>query len=137
MAGLIVHGGLRAGERVSITGAGGGVGHLALQLARARGATLVAEGEPCDLLFDTPGRAAGEATRIVTIAEEAPGADYFIVEPNGEQLAEPPASISDRRSIRSSHSKSSPPRSSGWPHAESTGRWCSMLQADKWPSRSL
>ena len=86
--GLIVHGGLRAGERVSITGAGGGVGHLALQLARARGATLVAEGEPCDLLFDTAGRAAGEATRIVTIAEEAPGADYFIVEPDGEQLAE-------------------------------------------------
>jgi NADPH:quinone reductase-like Zn-dependent oxidoreductase len=24
----------------------------------------------------------------VTIAEEAPGADYFVVEPNGEQLAE-------------------------------------------------
>ena len=88
MAGLIVHGGLRAGERVSITGAGGGVGHLARQLARARGATLVAEGEPCDLLFDTAGRAAGEATRIVTIAEEAPDADYFIVEPDGEQLAE-------------------------------------------------
>jgi NADPH:quinone reductase-like Zn-dependent oxidoreductase len=85
---LIIHGGLRAGERVCITGAGGNVGQLAAQLARARGATLVAEGEPCDLLFDTSGRAAGQATRIVTIAEETPGADYFIVEPNGEQLAE-------------------------------------------------
>jgi NADPH:quinone reductase-like Zn-dependent oxidoreductase len=85
---LIVHGGLQAGERVCVTGAGGGVGHLAVQIARARGATVVGEGEPCDLLFDTAGRASGAADRIVTIAEEAPGADYFVVEPNGEQLSE-------------------------------------------------
>ena len=85
---LVVRGGLRAGERVCVTGARGGVGHLAVQLARARGATLVAEGEPCDLLFDTAGRAGGEAARIVTVAEEAPGAEYFVVEPNSEQLVE-------------------------------------------------
>lgn len=85
---LVVHGHLQAGERVCVTGVGGGVGQLAVQLARARGATLVPEGEPCDLLFDTAGRAAGPAVRIVTIAVEAPGADYFVVEPNGEQLAE-------------------------------------------------
>src|ERR1043166_6039270 len=86
--GLVVHGSLHAGDRVVVTGAGGGVGHLAAQLVEALGATLVPEGEPSDLLFDTAGRTDGEAARKVTIAEEAPGFDYFIVEPNPEQLAE-------------------------------------------------
>jgi NADPH:quinone reductase-like Zn-dependent oxidoreductase len=90
---LMVHGRLQPGERVSVTGAHGGVGHVAVQLARSRGATLVEEGEPCDLLFDTAGgealaRSAGQAGRIVTIAAETPGATYFIVEPNREQLLE-------------------------------------------------
>ena len=39
--GLIDHGGLEAGQRVVIHGAGGGVGHLAVQLARHRGADVV------------------------------------------------------------------------------------------------
>lgn len=86
--GLVVRGRLQAGERVCVTGASGGVGHLAVQIVRARGATFVPEGEPCDLLFDTAGRVAGPAGRIVTIAEEAPGADFFVVEPKGDQLAE-------------------------------------------------
>lgn len=86
--GLVVHGALEPGERVCVTGATGGVGHLAVQLAESLGAIVVAEGEPCDLLFDTAGRVAGPAARVVTIAEEAPGATYFIVEPDGEQLAE-------------------------------------------------
>ena len=85
---LVVHGGLQAGERVSVTGANGGVGHLAVQLVESLGATLVPEGEPCDLLFDTAGRTSGSAARKVSVAEEAPGVDYFIVEPDGEQLAE-------------------------------------------------
>jgi NADPH:quinone reductase-like Zn-dependent oxidoreductase len=90
---LVVHGRLQAGERVAVTGAHGGVGHLAVQLARSRGATLVDAGEPCELLFDTAGgevlaRAAQRAGRIVTIAAEAPGATYFVVEPNREQLLE-------------------------------------------------
>jgi NADPH:quinone reductase-like Zn-dependent oxidoreductase len=64
-----------------------------VQLARSRGATLVEAGEPCDLLFDTAGgealaRSAGQAGRIVTIAAETPGARYFVVEPNREQLLE-------------------------------------------------
>jgi NADPH:quinone reductase-like Zn-dependent oxidoreductase len=91
--GLIVHGRLQPGERVGITGRHGGVGHIAAQLATSRGATLVEAGVPCDLLLDTAGggalaRAAGQAGRIVTIAEEAPGAHYFVVEPNREQLLE-------------------------------------------------
>jgi NADPH:quinone reductase-like Zn-dependent oxidoreductase len=40
--GLFVHGGLAAGQRVLILGAAGGVGHVATQLARWRGATVVA-----------------------------------------------------------------------------------------------
>jgi NADPH:quinone reductase-like Zn-dependent oxidoreductase len=90
---LIVHGRLQPGERVAVTGAHGGVGHVAVQLARGRGATVVEAGEPCDLLFDTAGgqalaRSAGQAGRIVTIAAETPGAHYFVVEPNGAQLLE-------------------------------------------------
>jgi NADPH:quinone reductase-like Zn-dependent oxidoreductase len=90
--GLVVHGHLVAGERVLVTGSHGGVGHVAVQLARALGAELVEDGEPCDLLFDTAGgdalaRSADRANRIVTIAAEAPGAEYFIVEPDGAQLA--------------------------------------------------
>jgi NADPH:quinone reductase-like Zn-dependent oxidoreductase len=82
---LFDHGRLRDGERVIITGASGGVGHLAAQLARSAGAEVVDE-EPADLVFDTTGGTLPAASRIVTIAAEAPGADYFIVEPNREQL---------------------------------------------------
>jgi len=39
--GLFVHGGLEPGERVLIDGAAGGVGHLAIQLARWRGAHVI------------------------------------------------------------------------------------------------
>lgn len=90
--GLVVHGGLISGQRVIVTGANGGVGHVAAQLARRLDATLVDEGEECDLLFDTSGgkalaRSADRAARIVTIAAEAPGARYFVVEPDGAQLA--------------------------------------------------
>jgi len=102
---LIVHGRLQAGDRVGVTGAHGGVGHVAVQLARSRGAALVEEGEPCDLLFDTVGgqalaRSAGQAGRIVTIAAEAPGAYYFVVEPNHEQLLEL-ARLADASDLRS------------------------------------
>jgi NADPH:quinone reductase-like Zn-dependent oxidoreductase len=93
--GLVVHGGLEAGERVLVTGARGGVGHVAVQLVRALGGALVGEGEACDLLFDTAGgdalaRSAERAGRVVTIAAEAPGAEFFIVEPDGAQLASLP-----------------------------------------------
>jgi NADPH:quinone reductase-like Zn-dependent oxidoreductase len=85
--GLFEHGRLRRGERVIVTGARGGVGHLAVQLARHAGADVVEDG-PADLVFDTVGGSLPAADRVVTIAAEAPGADYFIVGPNREQLSE-------------------------------------------------
>lgn len=93
--GLVVHGGLEAGQRVIVTGAGGGVGHVAAQIARQLDAMVVEEGETCDLLFDTVGgdalaRNAEGARTVVTIAAEAPGAHFFVVEPDGARLRELP-----------------------------------------------
>jgi NADPH:quinone reductase-like Zn-dependent oxidoreductase len=85
--GLFAHGRLASGERVLITGASGGVGHIAVQLARHAGATVVDSG-PADLVFDTRGGEVPPGDRVVTIAEEIPGAIYFIVEPDREQLTE-------------------------------------------------
>src|SRR3954465_6636816 len=84
---LFVHGRLARGERVLVTGAAGGVGHIAVQLARHAGATVVESG-PVDLLFDPRGGEVPTGERVVTIAEEMPGATYFIVEPDHEQLLE-------------------------------------------------
>jgi NADPH:quinone reductase-like Zn-dependent oxidoreductase len=84
---LFEHGQLGRGERVIVTGASGGVGHLAVQLARHAGAEVVENG-PADLVFDTVGGRLPAGRRVVTVAAEASGADYFIVEPNREQLGE-------------------------------------------------
>ena len=90
--GLFDHGRLEGGERVVVTGPAGGVGHFAVQLARHRDAELLDPGEgPADLIFDTAGGSALAATngkRVVSIAEEADGATYFVVTPNRAQLVE-------------------------------------------------
>jgi NADPH:quinone reductase-like Zn-dependent oxidoreductase len=82
---LFAHGRLSRGERVLITGASGGVGHIAVQLARHAGASVVETG-PADLVFDTRGGEVPAGERVVTIAEETPGAIYFVVEPDRDQL---------------------------------------------------
>lgn len=92
--GLMEHGALRAGERLHITGARGGVGHMAAQIARSIGAELIEDERDADLLFDTVGadtlaRAVAHARRVVSVAEESPaGGVYFVVEPNRDQLGE-------------------------------------------------
>jgi NADPH:quinone reductase-like Zn-dependent oxidoreductase len=49
--GLFDHGGLRAGQRVLIHGGAGGVGHFAIQLAKARGATVATTVATSDIEF--------------------------------------------------------------------------------------
>lgn len=49
--GLFDHGRLEAGQRVLIHGAGGGVGHMAVQFARARGASVIATCSTADVDF--------------------------------------------------------------------------------------
>jgi len=88
--GLYEHGELQDSERVTVIGATGGVGHVAAQLARGQ---LAEEGDRSDLAFDTVGgdalvSAIESAGRVVSIAEEAEGATYFVVEPNRAQLVE-------------------------------------------------
>ena len=49
--GLVRHGGLKSGQRVLIHAAAGGVGHLAVQIAKAHGAYVIATTSPQKLDF--------------------------------------------------------------------------------------
>ena len=88
--GIFDHGALKEGERVRVLGANGGVGHLAVQIVKGQ---LATDDETPDLVFDTVGGdalsdALGLGSRVVSIAEEADGATYFVVEPDRAQLVE-------------------------------------------------
>jgi NADPH:quinone reductase-like Zn-dependent oxidoreductase len=96
--GLFDRGRLEGGERVIVTGSRGGVGQIAVQLARHAGADVVEDG-PADLVFDTAGGTLPSADRVVTIAAPTPGADFFVVEPNREQL-EDLARLADEGALR-------------------------------------
>jgi NADPH:quinone reductase-like Zn-dependent oxidoreductase len=106
---LFDHGRLTEGQSLLVHGAAGGVGHLAVQLARWRGARVVSTFEeavdPVDVVLDTAGgdrlgrspEVLTKGGRIVSVAEEPPregwddpqiDAVYFIVEPSREQLTE-------------------------------------------------
>ena len=68
-------------------------GPCCVHVAPARANTHAA---PVDLVFDTVGgellassaALVRDGGKVVSIAEEAPGADYFVVEPNREELVE-------------------------------------------------
>jgi NADPH:quinone reductase-like Zn-dependent oxidoreductase len=90
--GLFVHGRLREGQRVLIHGAAGGVGHLAVQLAHARGAYVVG----------TASAAAGEAVlelgadevidhSAVRFEEAVEDVDLVFDTAGGERLERSPA----------------------------------------------
>jgi NADPH:quinone reductase-like Zn-dependent oxidoreductase len=49
--GLVRHGGLKSGQRVLVHAGAGGVGHLAVQIAKARGAYVIATASPQKLDF--------------------------------------------------------------------------------------
>ncbi|MGO4638196.1 NADP-dependent oxidoreductase [Mesorhizobium sp. 2RAF45] len=49
--GLVRHGALKSGQRVLVHAAAGGVGHLAVQIAKARGAYVIATASPNKLDF--------------------------------------------------------------------------------------
>ena len=95
---LFVHGRLGRGERVLVTGASGGVGNIAVQLERHAGAEVVESG-PVDLVFDPRGGELPAGERVVSIVEDVPGATYFVVEPDHEQLLEL-ASLVDAGELR-------------------------------------
>ena len=136
---LVDTAGVSAGQRVLVHAAAGGVGHLAVQIAKSRGAYVIGRrrgradllrdlgadevldrratpfdeaADNIDLVFDTAGgdrlarspAVLNRGGRIVTVAEEPPAgveAEYFIVEPNREQLIEL-ARLADAGSLKPS-----------------------------------
>lgn len=84
--GLVRTGGIAEGQRVLIHGAGGGVGHLAVQIAKARGATVIATASAdkadfvrslgADEVIDYRKTDFVKAARDIDLAIESVGSDH-------------------------------------------------------------
>src|SRR5918912_211784 len=130
--GLFVHGRLQAGERVLITGASGGVGHLAVELARHAGAEVVEEGA-ADLVFDTvggelPGLSGSSRSRRRRRARPISSSSRTASSCSSWRAWRKPGS-SRRRSTRPTRSSARGRRSSGWRSGASAARLSSMSPA--------
>ena len=101
---LVEHGQVRAGEKVLITAAGGGVGHLAVQIAKARGAEVWASARAvkhdalrrlgADHVQDTRHQPAAEAGPFDLVlhglAEVSPMTSVAAIRPGGRVITLPP-----------------------------------------------
>jgi NADPH:quinone reductase-like Zn-dependent oxidoreductase len=112
LQGLFVHGGLTEGQRVLIHGAAGGVGHFAVQLARARGARVVGttSAKNVELVRDL---GAHEVVDHASVAFDEVVSDVDLVfdTAGGERLERSPAVV--RKGGRLVSIASEPPRSPG------------------------
>ena len=97
--GLFDHGRLEAGQRVLIHGATGGVGHLAMQLARERGAHVVATASAARIHDALAGGAHEVFDRASLSASEIEPVDLVFDTVGGEVLAGSAAFLRDRGKI--------------------------------------
>ena len=110
--GLVVHGELSEGQRLLVHGAAGGVGHLAVQLARARGAYVIGTASEGNLEA-VRGFGADEVIDYASVRFEDAVEDVDLVfdTAGGERLARSPAVLRDGGRLVSVAEE--PPRSPG------------------------
>ena len=92
---LFVHGGLEEGQRVLVTGAAGGVGHLGVQLARHRGAHVIGITSPSGVDIVKSSGADEIHERTVVLAGELEPVDLVFDTVGGDLLARAPALVRD------------------------------------------
>jgi NADPH:quinone reductase-like Zn-dependent oxidoreductase len=88
---LFVHGGLEAGRRVLILGAAGGVGHLAVQLAKSKGAHVIGTASSGGLDIVRSSGADRAIDRDVDLQDAFEQVDVVFDTAGGELLARSPA----------------------------------------------
>lgn len=119
--GLFDHGGLTKGETVLIHGASGGVGHLAVQFAKAEGARVIATGHAADTDFlhglhadrviDTGSSDLGGIDEAVDLVFDLIGGDeqakeWMLLKDGGRfvsTLDEPDQDEAKRRHVKTAH----------------------------------